>query len=63
MFQILFTVAVAVARSDEVKVEPAPPAKNTVKRGLDFGFGGGHNGFGVDPWAGSVKLSAAPWIQ
>ncbi|XP_001845395.2 uncharacterized protein LOC6035164 [Culex quinquefasciatus] len=65
-FLILFAVAAAVVGSAELKVEQAaapPPVKNTVKRGLDFGFGGGHNGFGGDPWAGSTRLTAAPWIQ
>lgn len=62
----MLAIAAAVVGSAEVKVEQAaapPPVKNTVKRGLDFGFGGGHNGFGGDPWAGSTRLTAAPWIQ
>ncbi|XP_065089070.1 uncharacterized protein LOC135710426 [Ochlerotatus camptorhynchus] len=61
---ILFVTVAAVAGS-EAKVEETT-TKNTVKRGLDFGFGG-HNavGFGgsSDPWSGSSRLSAAPWIQ
>lgn len=58
-------MAVAAVAGSAVKVDETT-TKNTVKRGLDFGFGG-HNtiGFGgsSDPWSGSSRLSSTPWIQ